>query len=925
MANYMSREARFPEVRSSINLPLVNQVLAVKQGTYDKNKALIQGALDAFGTQDLLREQDQQYAYEKLSSVTETINNYANNDLSQSFVSDDIMSKIRTAAQDPVILSAVENTRKFRNYQGTVNQIREKNKELYSDTNYAFGLAQAGFDEYMSGTTNNIGNLQYTDYSDVNAKLVEYSKNLDKYADVVKENTPEGLYFVSKEGKRLSEQQIQNQITALLSDKDLRQVRINGWNNFERGRSQEELVSQFSTYSQSKLSDIDANIKLAQTQIDNSNDDNEKNNLTTYLQNLQSQKTSLQDEHNRRLNARDFGNMAYEMEYNNEIGRFAKVFAFDNVSTSYSVNSAAVDQMKLQYKELTGKSTKGEDSNDDGIEDVRQVGLPYAGETTNFLNEEKKQADSFDSAYRQQLTFEYDKLPQTAKDAFELSMRKSPNADREDKLFEYMKGLAQGSSNLVNKGIISNIESLKNKSENYQQNYVTNVKLATEEIEAESLPSIFEGYMSNPDIKVIMSNGRVVSGRKYLQDSGIRSVADLESTPKGKLVKSQLLKSYYADQILSSTDYSVVRNPVMAALNPMSLGITLVSNSPKDSVLANALRSKFSTQAEYDKFLETAEKNGVYDTNNFVDKLVGNIFNSDNSVRDDRGLRNLINVDRINERAGKLLNQNKIVSRNAGIEVQAGTPIHSELISAVGSEFRADDGTQFVANDKSTITIRPVSADIVEVSQVKAATEKSPATKQTAQIKTINLPQTVLQRVDFLGAGNSFTSSNVPEISVPAKYFSKNDVKSIRDIGTNILGSQQEAFNLSKEAVAETLFNPLYQKVTGSYMNPTPVGQVVKNILDNPNNLPPLQAALVKDGNEVFVSIKYKKGNQERTVYTFPDPVPENRLDVIYKEVNYAPQKYVNRVLENMVSNQATYPNSPNYIYNTLAEIYGGN
>ena len=928
MSNYTSKRIDYGKPDQLINIPLIYQVLQTKQRKYDANEALIQNTLDSYGNigSRIYKDVDKEYLANRLQQVTNVINTAGgSHDLSRNGIARNLMSQIKTVASDPIVLNAIEQSTKLDNYNKVYSQLKP---EQQSDVNYAYGLEKSGAKAYMEDTTgaiNKFGNLQYTPYEDIQPLLAEYAKNLDKYAEVVKENTPQGMYFVNKEGKRLTQSQIQNQISTLLSDKQRNQMRINGWNNYERNVSPDITVEEFTKFTNRKVANIDGEIANTQTQLANSTDDAEKNNLNNYLTGLTQQKSEVQDQYNKRITKQDTGNMAAEMEYDNTIGGFARVFAFNDVGTTYTVNSVAVDEMKLQFKSLTGTTPKV-DANNDGIEDVRNVPLPYQGETTNFLNDEEKRAKEFDTTYKGNLSNEYEKLPQFAKDNFQKVLQEYPKADKEDLMFRFMKKLAQGSSNLVSKGVISSIEDVKLKAETYQKNYVDTVNTAAAEIEEEVLPNIINGYSANPNIIVLDSRGVAVSGSEYLEKNGIKTTADL-NTPAGKKVKEQLLKSYYADQILSNGN--IVDEIMNSSFSERFTGVSFKKPTEEVSALSAALRQKFSTEKEYNDFLNLAKSKGVYDTNKTVDFLTNklavlgsNLLNRDNSVEDDRGMRSLITPDKIKERAATLIGQNKITTRDAGIEVQTGTPYHNELISAVGSEFRAEDGSLFIANKTSDITIRPISPDEVEVSQVRTPTEKDPRTKQTAKMLIQNLPQSVLQKVSFAGIGKTFTASNIPEIFADAKYYSENDVRTIRDLGTSVLNSQEEAYNLSKEEVTRQLFSPIYKNITGSAAQPTPMGAVIQNVIENPNKLPPLQVGLIKDNNDVFLTVKYKKGNQEKTIYTFKAPIPEDRLDAVYKEVNYAPQKYTNAILSLMVQQQATNPTAPNYIFNSLQEVY---
>lgn len=229
MANFLQSSYLPTQPRTDENFNLLAQVQLMKQQKYDVNQQKIQETLDAWGMQQVLRPQDKEYIANKLSYLTDTINGLGNRDLSLTNVTNDINSKIAIAAQDPRITNALENTRKYQSFSSQVAQTREKNPELYSDLNYQDALDLSGFEDYMAGRTESLGNLQYNPYVDVPKKIndatADWAKNHGYRREFSRENN--GYFFINTEKEVLTENEVINYINSSIDPQTARQLQIN--------------------------------------------------------------------------------------------------------------------------------------------------------------------------------------------------------------------------------------------------------------------------------------------------------------------------------------------------------------------------------------------------------------------------------------------------------------------------------------------------------------------------------------------------------------------------------------------------------------------------------------------------------------------------------------------------------------------------
>jgi len=255
MSSYLSQAYEPNKQRVDENFPLLFKVMEMTQGKYDANKKQIQDTLDAFGAMQALRPEDNEYISAKLSDITTQINSLGEVNLAKSSHADTLLSKIKATARDPFIVSAMQNTAKFRQFQAGVEEIKKKDINLYDQSNYTDALELAGFDKYMSGESDEIGNLQYNPYTNVNKVLNEevakYAKDagLEKYID---QQSGE-YYFKNVKGERVRKGDIINFIQGRLDPSLKTQLQINArqtyknlgdneFNQIIKGKYEQEVV-----------------------------------------------------------------------------------------------------------------------------------------------------------------------------------------------------------------------------------------------------------------------------------------------------------------------------------------------------------------------------------------------------------------------------------------------------------------------------------------------------------------------------------------------------------------------------------------------------------------------------------------------------------------------------------------------------------
>ena len=358
MGNFLGSTYVNEPVQSSINLPLIQSVLAAKQGQYDTNKAKIQSGLEQLSQLQVLRPQDKEYIQAKMQDITTKINNYGENDLSQSFVADDMFGMIKSAARDPFILSAIENTTKLSKVNTEIAEKKKKGDGSYNDLNYTYMLEEAGVSDYMSGKRNDIGNLQYNDYVDltkVHLDKLKVIKDLKgkRFIETIDNNGT----IQRKEIDGMTNQEIQNYFGSMISPSELKQLEINGWSKY--GGNEKEARKYYGEYNDKLASNYEEKLKTLEAKKNNNT--LPPNEIEEAKLEIESVKTSIELAKENSKNKESVGikNIYTFLEKANYLNGISKM-ASTEWSYEYKLDPIwkAKEDLKIQYEDLEIKRKK---------------------------------------------------------------------------------------------------------------------------------------------------------------------------------------------------------------------------------------------------------------------------------------------------------------------------------------------------------------------------------------------------------------------------------------------------------------------------------------------------------------------------------------------------------------------------------------
>lgn len=923
MSSAYSQVQTYAPYIPTTDIDLINTALATKQARYDANVAEVDKVLSQFESIDLIRPQDKQYVSDKLQTYLDHVNKYQKLKIGNNNVTRSIKSQLSNILKDPNVVEQIKNTYRIRNYQNSVMGLKEKNPERYSEANYAFGLSEAGFSDYINGRTNTIGELNYRDYTDVGKELKEISENLDKYTDTIKQVTPDGIYYVTKEGKILSPQKVRNIAEIQLSDKAKSQMEINAWANYESKMSDSDIVANFKTIKDNRLSLIDNEIGELQLRLQNAFSNEEKEKINSSLQSLNLYRKQEQEKFDSYLQSNNKRGMAFTMEKESTLQSFANVFSVNNINTSYSTNTAALQEERLKASSLKQSLKKQAEAS---LPEIETVDIPYVGEETNLYEQIHKKALDLDTQYKSEVNKVFNTLPQNTKNLINNSIAANniPEDKKQDYIFDYLEELSLKNSEIVRIGDVRNLSFLKTKAQEYYKRYNDANSQAFDNIEQQSLQPIIDTAKNNSGIKILVGD-KVQSLSSYLQSNNIKTAEDLNNNPD---VKHQILKQFYADMYLS--DQFKFKGFSATSIPLGTKGTTIPFLSPQIELnffYKERLKSFFNNDEKAtDAFISSVKDKGAYDTNRLTDNLTSSpifgglleVFNPDNSFADDRTTANLITSDKLITQATNIINQDARFTRDIGIRVNPDSDIHKSLTNVISSNLSSE--TPFNADENRPLSVVNLDNDYVLVTQTYSSKLKGEMTSGTVSTKVLkrNLPETVLSQINLSPQEQEFNYDNFPNVDTNIVYNSAQNVKRVKDIANSVLqGDIATSMMTTKEETLGRLFS-IYPQVLGTYNRPTQDGNIIKNIVQSSNFFLKTQ----KDNGEIYPSIVYRTDSGvDKTIFTPNTTFTENQLQSAYYVMKYAPQLYLNQMIENMIMQRATGTYSG--YYEELKKIYG--
>ena len=252
--NYLSQEYKIQQPQSNVDLQVVDKTLATLQGKYDANKSQIDQTLAQY-SQNLkgLTALDNEYIADKLKQVKTQIDNYSkkNSNLAYNYNKDSILTAITSVMSDPLVQDIVISKQNYDKYNSEISELQKKNPEKVNNANYAFGLHQGGYYDYMQGKSKKLGAMQYTPYVDLQEKHFKDLKAIKdlkgkRFIETVDPNNPGQT--IRKEIDGLTKSEISDYFSSSLSGQERMQMQINGWSKYAQPNTIASSKQMYSDY-----------------------------------------------------------------------------------------------------------------------------------------------------------------------------------------------------------------------------------------------------------------------------------------------------------------------------------------------------------------------------------------------------------------------------------------------------------------------------------------------------------------------------------------------------------------------------------------------------------------------------------------------------------------------------------------------------
>lgn len=276
MASAYSHERNYGRPEQPYNWNLINQTAAIKQGRYDANQLKLETAATRIANIDLIRAEDRALLNESLRATVDVLMNPSGYDLSNSRVTQGIISTIEQAQTDYIVDQHI-NTRKIRAFQEDINRRKKDKDGKYSAINEMYSYDKYGINAYLKGDDDALSkNLQYHEYVDLN-ELIDKDL-LDAYKQseqALSEGIGTGV--VLNKYKGFTRDEMENMIYAKLGSKGLQQLKINAYGNYQTtDAGLKSANAQFDAYTSSRIKDYDAKINATKSEAERKRYQNRK-------------------------------------------------------------------------------------------------------------------------------------------------------------------------------------------------------------------------------------------------------------------------------------------------------------------------------------------------------------------------------------------------------------------------------------------------------------------------------------------------------------------------------------------------------------------------------------------------------------------------------------------------------------------------
>ena len=916
MANAFSVAADFGDYIQPINTELVNFVLSSKQQKYDYNVAKIDETIAEFGL-DLERQKDKDYVIGKLNTVLDSVNAMGKMDLSNGNVTRNIQQQIRGTLDDRMIDAAV-STKNYRNFVGSLQQIRQNDPESYSDINAAYAMERGGVNAWLQEDTDSLGSVSYTPYINVNENVTKGIKDLKQFSpertiDIPFQDPNTGVQrIIRKKVKDLNEAEIRSYVMSNLDSNSQNQLKINGWANFN-GISDQDLIDFAGNYKNQRMKNYDDAIGVLRQQL-KSAPSYQSEDIRNRINVLQSEKQSFNSTMENIGSDRDnIGRVIMQEQLVDDVSR---AYADTSVSFELKTDEGYYKQAKLELDKVLAqiKINKANATKTPGL------GNPQIRQTEGTAIHE----ESFDPEERTNDIIEEreanaNRIAQDIVGGFNDEMKqlfnstKQSNPELNDAEVIQKMGIdpvytdGNGDERLFSEVMFDLTDTYQDAKASYEttmeQSFESNLDDIYEEITS-------QGLLNNNEFPLIQDDGSLVRMDEFLAENNI-SLEDFKANVGG--IKEKVKKSLYLNKALSVATEDLIPNTSsdLSALDePDSY---FMSSNTFDSI-DNYIKAMDSNDDIFN-YLEFRDSQGNVitreDSFNFQQapvriipktKTAKELFDffearntvfTDARVSDEGGLNEIISFDtpqfkqRLTENFAAQSNRNLVIDPNLGKGGKELSDVHVSLQNFLNSKGMIDI-------DKKLPFI--VQESLFNPNEVVVFQNKEDASPIT--ISKVELGNEL--QIDLTGVGGDELTINREVVN--RDIFPINTDKAAHQDRQRVVAGmiqRQEIWGdpgLSKTGLREAV------KFINGYNTPSgedrsSAGLLADTVINGDfENLSVAYRPGARDGGHVTVM---NKTTQEEII-SYPVNRPE--INIARKTVRYNPQIFIAQTLESMLN-----------------------
>jgi hypothetical protein len=365
----------------------IGAVQGAMQQKFDVNLAKIDDLIAKVSSVPLARDKDKRYLGDKLQNLLSMVDANSKVDLTDNVVARQITNYIGGAIDDNV-KTQISNSQKIYKYNADLEELKSKKPGEYNSANDAYAMYKSGLDKYMSGTTDDLGRLEYTPYTDVNKESLEELTKLKALKGDQVIELPDGAGRIRKTTiNGLKPDEIYQYMPQLLSSKVLNQLDINGWAKAKNNMTESKIS--FENVKKSQLEALDTDISQYEAASKNSlKTPEEQREASALLEKKKSEKIDAESlfksiDVN---NAEQLGSYLERSGYKYSIAKIAS----GRVSEEYKKDDYYFAQREL---ELAEKKDAREERESLAKAGLGADGKPLVGALAGFVGSEKATTD----------------------------------------------------------------------------------------------------------------------------------------------------------------------------------------------------------------------------------------------------------------------------------------------------------------------------------------------------------------------------------------------------------------------------------------------------------------------------------------------------------------------------------------------------